>query len=305
MPPFVARSRRDVWVHLMLYPGHTLPTAASPIFVGVGLAIHDGVFAPWPALAAFVCSWLVHVGGVFVDQYQLLARHPGLGEHPELDDAVSEGWLKLPALRLISIAWFVAALVPGIYLWFVLGPPALLLGAIGIASAAWYHAGRPSMAELGLADISFFIMFGVVAVAATYYVQAVACGASDVLPLRALVIGLPAAGLVVNVLIIDDIRDVDFDRIKGWKTTPVRFGVAWSRREHLVLTVFGYLGPVALVGWYGPWMLLPLVTLPFAVAAEIAVWTAPRRELLIPWTPRSAFIGAAHAALFGVALALA
>ncbi len=46
-------SRRELWVRLLLYPTHTLPTAAAPVLVGIGLAIHDHVFAPLPALVGF------------------------------------------------------------------------------------------------------------------------------------------------------------------------------------------------------------------------------------------------------------
>jgi 1,4-dihydroxy-2-naphthoate octaprenyltransferase len=288
----------------MLYPGHTLPTAAAPIFAAVGLAIHDGVFAFWPAVTAFVCSWLVHVGGVFVDVYKLLLNHPTIHEHPELNEAIAHGWLRLPMLRLAALAWFVVALVPGIYLYWVVGPPSLALGGVGIVAAAWYNAGPRSMAELGLADLVFFVMFAFVAVAATYYVQAVACHAAVTLPPMALLVGVPIGALVVNVLVIDDIRDIEFDRQKGWRTTPVRFGVAWSRREHLALTVVAYSMPFWFASQFGVWLLLPLVTLPVAIAAERAVWTAPSREALFPWTPRSAFLSMIYGLLLGLGLAL-
>ena len=289
---------RRIWVHLMLYPGHTLPTAAAPILVGAGLALRDGVFHPLPVLVAFLCSWMVHVGGVFSDVYTLVTRWPNLREHPELDDAIATGALRLPVLRAATLAWFVVALIPGIYLLHAVGPVSLALGAIGIVAAAWYAVGRPSMAELGLADPIFFLMFGVVAPAATYYVQA------HTLTWGALLAGLPMAALVNNVLVIDDARDIDFDRKKGWRTTAVRHGLAGTRVLHLALSIAGYAGCAVLALVYGPWLLLPLITLPFAAAAELAVWSAPRREALIPWTPRSAFIAMAFAALTGLGLLL-
>jgi 1,4-dihydroxy-2-naphthoate octaprenyltransferase len=298
-------SRRDIWIHLMLYPGHTLPTAAAPVLVGMGLAIHDHVFALGPLLAAFLASWLVHLGGIFVDVHQLVTRWPTIREHPELNDAVARGDLRVPVLRAAILGWFAAALIPGAYLFHVLGPPSILLGVIGIVAAAWYALGRPSMAELGLADPIFFGMFGVVAVAATYYVQAVASGAAVTLPTAAFLVGLPMGAAVTNVLVIDDIRDVEFDRAKGWRTTAVRFGVAGSRRLHLAFTIFAY-GALPVLAWLrGPWLLLPLATLPVAILAERAVWTAPRREALIPWTPRSAFLSMIYAALLGLGLAIA
>ena len=69
-------------------------------------------------------------------------------------------------------------------------------------------------------------MFGVVAVAGAYYVQAApAYGATagsllvlQALPLKALVVGLPVGALVTNVLLVDDIRDRNFDALKGWRT---------------------------------------------------------------------------------------
>ncbi len=305
MTPGPAPSTRNIWVHLMLYPTHTLPTAAAPILVGVGLALHHGMFALWPAVAAFVCSWFVHLGGVFIDVYQLLVRHPTLHEHPELNEAVAEGALRLPVLWWAALAWFAGALIPGAYLLALVGMPAIPLGLVGIVTSVWYAAGSRPMAALGLADPVFFVMFGAVAVAGTYYVQAVSHQAAVPLPLSALLVGLPVGALVTNVLVIDDIRDAGFDTAKGWRTTAVRFGVPWSRREHVALTVFAYLAPFGLALAFGPWLLLPVVTLPLAVMAERAVLTAGSRELLIPWTPRSAFLAMGYAFLLALGLALA
>ena len=281
----------------MLYPGHTLPTAIAPILVAAGLAQHDGTFRFWPLFVAFVCSWMVHCGGVFTDVHELITRWPNLREHPELDDALASGRLRISTLRAATVAWFVLALVPGIYLLRVVGPAVSIgLAAFGIIAAAGYSFG---MARRGLADPIFLAMFGVIAPAAAYYVQALHVTTA------ALLVGIPTAALVNNVLAIDDMRDIEFDRLKGWRTTAVRYGLTGSRALHLWQTLVAYAGTVILAFVYGPWLLLPLVTLPFAVAAERAVLHATRREPLIPWTPRSAFLAALHAMLVGIGLALA
>ena len=100
-PPSAAPSpsARTIWVDLLLYPTHTLPTALAPVLVGVGLAIHDGVFAPLPALVGFLGSWAIHVAGVFTDNHELLRKHPQLPEHPELTQALRTGTLRLSTLR--------------------------------------------------------------------------------------------------------------------------------------------------------------------------------------------------------------
>ena len=59
----VALTAREIWIRLLLYPSHTLPTSAAPVLVGIGLAVSDHILAPMPILIGFLASWLVHAGG--------------------------------------------------------------------------------------------------------------------------------------------------------------------------------------------------------------------------------------------------
>lgn len=70
-------SRRDMWIHMLLYPGHTLPTALAPVLVAVGLALHGRVFAAWPAFLALLAGWLVQLGGVLTGQLREPRPAPG------------------------------------------------------------------------------------------------------------------------------------------------------------------------------------------------------------------------------------
>jgi 1,4-dihydroxy-2-naphthoate octaprenyltransferase len=265
-----ALSRRQIWTHWLVYPGHTLPTALAPVVVGIGIAVRDGVLAPWPALAGFMASWLIHVGGVLIDNYQLLVRHPTNSEHPELIEALRAGTLKLTALRRAAVGCFVLAALTGPYLYAVAGWPVIVLGGVGMLASMLYAGGPRPYAGLGLADPVFFIMFGVVGAAGMYYVQAAAfVGPETTLrafPVLALVAGLPVGALVTNVLIIDDIRDREADAGKGWRTAAVRFGRGFSRAELVVLAVLAYVAPVWLWRAFdlSPLVLLPLLTLPVA-----------------------------------------
>src|SRR5512138_2470893 len=170
-PPRARRaSTRIIWVDLLLYPTHSLPTAAAPVLVGLGLAWRDGVLAPLPALVAFLGSWFVHVAGVFADNHELLRRHPGLQEHPELDAAIADGSLTLGQIKAAIAGWLALALLTAPWLVRIGGAPVLVLGAIGVAVSVSYNAGL-AYVRRGAADPVFFVMFGVVGVAGTYYIQ--------------------------------------------------------------------------------------------------------------------------------------
>jgi len=309
-----ASSRRDIWVDLLLYPGHTLPTAAAPVIVAAGLAVHDHVFLALPLFVGFLASWLIHVGGVFTDNYVLISEHPELPEHPELLAALKDGTLTLRGLMLAIAACFVLAVLTGPYLLAVAGIPTIVLGLIGILASLGYCLGPVSMTRLGIADLLFFIMFGIVAVAGAYYVQAAPVyGASAgtllvprALPLSAFVVGLPVGALITNVLLIDDIRDRKFDALKGWHTEPVRFGLAFTRGEFVALAVFSYALPFWF--WLGlgfsPWVLLALLTLPEAISITRLVCTTDEFAKLRPMTRRAARLSLDYAILLAIGLAV-
>ncbi len=303
---------RIIWIDLLLYPTHSLPTATAPVLVGLGLAWRDGVFAPLPALVGFLGSWFIHVAGVFADNHELLRRHPGLGEHPELDSAIADGSLALWMIRAAIAGWLLLALVTAPWLWRIGGTPVLALGVAGIGVSLSYNAGW-AYVRRGIADPIFFLMFGVVGVVGTYYIQVAAMhGAAApwallaALPLRVWVVGLPAGAIVTAVMLIDDLRDREFDRAKGWRTGAVVFGTRFSVAEITALFAFAYAAPVAFwVGLgLGAWALLPLASAPLAWRILGALRAAARREDLVPLTPRTALLAAVHSALLAAGLAL-
>src|SRR5512133_1820264 len=245
-------SMRIIWIDLLLYPTHSLPTAAAPVLVGLGLAYHDGVLAPLPALLGLLGSWFIHVAGVFADNHELLRRHPGLGEHPELDRAIQDGTLALWMVKAAIAGWLLLALLVAPWLWRVGGTPVLAAGALGIAASLSYNAG-PAYVRRGVADPIFFLMFGAVAVALTYYIQVAAVrGAPEPwallasVPVSAWIAGLPAGAIVTAVMLIDDLRDRDFDRAKGWRTGAVVLGVRLVKIEIAALLAFAYVAPLGL-----------------------------------------------------------
>jgi len=140
-----------------------------------------------------------------------------------------------------------------------------------------------------------------VAVIGTYYVQA-----PGPVPLAACLVGLPVGALVVNVLLIDDLRDHAFDRAKSWRTGAVRFGVPFVQAEIRLLTGFAYLCPVLF--WLALdtsfWVLLPLLTLPAAWLLARHVTHPAFAETSTRTTGRAAVLSAMFGALLGLGLAL-
>jgi 1,4-dihydroxy-2-naphthoate octaprenyltransferase len=305
-------SPHTIWIDLLVYPTHSLPTAVAPVLVGVGLAAHDGVLAPVPALIGFLGSWVIHVAGVFTDNHELLRKHPGLPEHPELTRAIADGTLKLSTLRAAIAGCLVLATMTAPYLHSIGGGPVLALGAIGIAASLSYNGGL-AYVRRGLADPVFFVMFGVLAVLGTYYIEVAARYGARApwdlmasMPLPVFLVGLPAGAIVTSVMLVDDIRDREFDALKGWRTAAVRRGDRWDRSKIAMLVAFAYLAPILfwLALGFDAWVLLPLTSIPVAYRTVKAVRTAGSRADLAPLSARMARLAVIHSALLATGLAL-
>ncbi len=302
-------SLREVWTRKLIYPGHTLPTAIAPVFVGIGLAIHGHVFAALPAALAFFAGWLIQFAGVVTDNYENLVRQPDDREHPELVQAVASGLLSLNTLRTTIIVSYGLAVLAGFALLAMAGWPVIVIGLLSILASWAYSAGPWPFGRYGFADPLFFLFFGTMSVIGTYYVQAATVLGPEhwrqALPMTAVVASLPIGALITNILIIDDIRDRDFDAVKGKNTIAVRFGRGWSRAEFLCLLIFAYLMPFWLWRGFGfsAWVLLPLVTIPIAYLVTRAVWTRDRFQDLVPMTPRMAMLTVAYSVCLAAAFA--
>jgi len=306
-------THRRIWIDLLLYPTHSLPTAAAPVLVGLGLAARAGELAPGPALVAFLGSWLVHVAGVFTDNHELLRRHPDVAEHPELTAAVGDGTLSLSGLRTAIAACLALALATAPWLYGIGGAPVLVLGAVGIASSLGYHGWPLAYVRAGLADPVFLFLFGVVGVAGTVYIQAASRHGAPApwellagLPPETWYAGLPCGALVTAVMLVDDLRDRHFDRVKGWRTGAVRYGLDAVRDEITVLVGLACAAPLVfwLAGGMGPAVLLPLLVTPLAWQVVSAVRRLEQPRDLFPQSPRMARLGLLHSALLAVGLAL-
>ncbi|MGK2963823.1 MAG: 1,4-dihydroxy-2-naphthoate octaprenyltransferase [Gemmatimonadaceae bacterium] len=304
-------TRRETWTRKLIYPGHTLPTAAAPAVVAIGLAIHNHVFAPLPALLAFLAGWLIQFAGVVTDNYENLLRQPDDREHPELVDAVATGLITLPGLRATIIVCYALAALAGLYLAFIGGAPVIAIGVLSIIASWAYSAGAWPVGRIGLADPLFFVFFGVVSVVGTYYVQTAAVLGTGYwtagFPASAFAVSLPVGALTTSILVIDDIRDRDFDVVKGKKTIAVRFGPRWSRAEFTALLTLSYAAPFWL--WLriglGAWTLLPLLTLPLAWMMVRAIRTRSNFSELVPMTPRAAMLCLSYSVLLAIGLAVA
>jgi 1,4-dihydroxy-2-naphthoate octaprenyltransferase len=293
----VAAARPDrarVWLLALRVP--TLAAAVVPVMVGSAVAARQGFFRAGPALAALAGALLIQIGTNFANDlydYQKGADHGGRTGPMRV---LAAGWLAPDEIRRAMVASFALAALAGVYLASVGGWPIVAIGIASIAAGIGYTAGRWALGYNGLGDAAVFFFFGVVAVAGTAYVQT-----GSLSPL-ALAAALPVGALCTNILVVNNIRDADADKVSGKRTLAVTLGRAAARAEYTLMAALAYAIPVLL--WRGGELraagLLPLLTLPLALSLLRVVFTRTDGPSL-----NRALVAAARLhALFGLLFAL-
>ncbi|MHB8620417.1 MAG: 1,4-dihydroxy-2-naphthoate octaprenyltransferase, partial [Chloroflexota bacterium] len=180
------------------------------------------------------------------------------------------------------------------------GWPILLVGIMCIAAAILYTGiGPVSLADRGLGDPAAFLFFGVVGVCGSAYVQ------SGALTADAVVNSFPMGLLVTAILVVNNLRDIDPDRMANKRTMAVLLGRSAARIEYLLFIVASYALPLLRWGLHpgSSWFLLPWLTLPAAIGTTRAVFRDEGASLN-RCLARTALITLLFALLFSASLIL-
>jgi 1,4-dihydroxy-2-naphthoate octaprenyltransferase len=236
----------------------TLPAAIIPVMVGTALAAahQAGDYAAAGICLAF--ALLVQIGTNFANDYFDFVKGADTAERVGPRRAVAAGLISPSAMLAATALVLGAAFLVGLLLVRSGGWVLLPIGIVSIVCAIAYTGGPFPLGYHGLGDIFVFIFFGLVAVCATFYVQAghvtpdvVSCAAA---------VGLLAA----NIIIPNNYRDMETDALAGKKTLVVRFGRRFAVWQYALSATVALLCPPALLlaGYRWP-VLLPLILFPW------------------------------------------
>ena len=297
-PGDLAASRPRLWLEAAR--PRTLPAAIAPVLAASALAWHDGAFAPAPAALCLAFALLVQVATNFANDYFDFVKGADTAARVGPRRAVAAGLIAPGTMKRAIAATFAAAFITGLGLlpwggWWLLG-----VGVASLASGYAYTGGPWPLAYHGLGDLFVFLFFGLVAVAATYALQAGSVTA------EAWLVAVGIGALAANILVVNNYRDAETDAVAGKRTLVVRWGRDAAKVQFVASLVVAGLVPAAL--WqrgFGPWVLLPLVLTPVAVRHVRALRPAAGAAALITLLGATGKLLALYAALLAIGLVLA
>jgi 1,4-dihydroxy-2-naphthoate polyprenyltransferase len=167
-------------------------------------------------------------------------------------------------------AAFVLAGCCGLYLALQAGSaqwPLVALIVFGALSAYFYTAPPFALKNRGFGDIQVMLSFALLMVFGAFYVQ------TETLSWLPLIAALPIGLLVVDILHINNLRDLATDRAAGLTTIAIALGEPGAKRLHNLYVVAAYGVTVGLIAFalLPPWTLIVFASMPAAIKLSRAV----------------------------------
>lgn len=247
----------------------TLLACAVPVLVGAALAQAQGRFKLWPVLAALVCAGLLQIGTNLYNDYADFKKGADTADRLGPARATQKGWLTPKQVFWGAAACFAASVLLGSSLVWVGGWPILVVGVLSVLCGYAYTGGPLPLAYHGLGELFVLLFFGLVAVAGTYYVQALSLHPSLWWA------AVPVGALASAILVVNNLRDRLTDARANKRTLAVRLGATATRVEYSALLAVSYASPLlaALLGVASWGWMLSWITLPLALREARAIWT--------------------------------
>ncbi len=263
----------------------TLTVSLASVILGVSLAHRDGYFSGLYLTLTLLGALLIQIGTNLCNDYYDFQKGTDTHERVGPVRVTQAGLISPQKVKAAFIGVFILAAVFGVFLVLRGGWVFLLIGVASILSGIAYTAGPYALAYWGLGELFVLIFFGPVAVAGTYYIQALRFSWTAVWT------GIAVGLLDCAILAVNNLRDIEQDRKAHKKTLAVRFGRQFANFEY----VFCLLVPALIAFWLHAWAASLVVVLALLVM---------RKSSLDKLLPQTALLVLVFAVVFSVQIIL-
>jgi 1,4-dihydroxy-2-naphthoate octaprenyltransferase len=234
----------------------TLPAAIAPVIVGTSLADQIKVIN---ALLALIVSLSLQIAVNYANDFSDGVRGTDSNRIGPTRLVASE-LATASSVKNASFISFFIAIIAGTVLALNTSVWLISVGFISILAAWGYTGGKKPYGYLGFGELAVFMFFGIVATVGSYYVQVEQISSS------ALLLSIPMGSLSCAILVINNLRDLNQDKLVSKRTMAVKLGDANTRIFYLLLLVLAQVSAAAAAS-INNYALLTLLWLPLTYSA--------------------------------------
>lgn len=255
-----------IWVQA-LRP-KTLMASFSPVLIGASFAFKAGSFSLFYVLVTLFVALGIQITANLANDYFDFAKGA--------DTPTRKGPVRVTQAGLISPEKMKQAILVTVLLTSLLSSLLILRGGTLIATlsslsillALGYTTGPFPLAYLGLGDLFVLFFFGPIATGGTYFLQ------TGELFFPVIAAGIGCGLISTAILTVNNVRDIDEDRVAHKKTLSVRFGKSFGKWEYTLALLLAPI-PACFSGLF-----LPLLMLVLAIPLIRTIWKNESAHIL-------------------------
>ena len=217
----------------------TLLAILAPIIVGLSLSYKiSGTINWFLSLMIIASAILLQIGSNYANDAYDFLRGADNKFRKGPRRMVQEGNLSINAVLNAMYFIFIVSVIIGYFLAKIGGWPIVIIGLSSIIFAIIYTGGPYPLAYNGFGDITVFIFFGLIATVGTVYLQLINLN----IHINDFVIEIFIASAAVGclntaILVVNNLRDIDSDKLVNKKTLAVKFGSKFTCYEFAILLI--------------------------------------------------------------------
>ena len=208
---------KNVLLWFRIVRPQTLFASLCPVIVAL-LTMNETVVSWTIAWVTIVCALGLQILSNLINDYYDFVRGTDKKGRAGFKRALAEGEVSENQMRRACLVTLAICIISGLYLVANGGWVILAIGVTALLFAWLYTATSHSLSYLGIADIFVFLYYGVIASSGTYFLQ------TGSFSWEVFFAGAVCGLISMCVLLINNLRDMDDDRLAGKRTLPVRFG---------------------------------------------------------------------------------
>lgn len=279
-----------------------LTASVAPVLVGSALGYAaTGIFSPVLFILALLAIMALHSGAnVANDYFDHISGNDWANKNPTPFSGgrrfIQERILSPKATLLISLFWLtVGSIIGVIILLLTQSIFILVLGLVGLLGGFFYTAPPVKLGYRYVGEFVIALLFGLLAVYGSYYLQAETIDITPILP--ACLVSI----LIFLVILVNEFPDLKADSAVNKKTLVVFLGAPVAIWIYRVVLFASFVVAAAMLIYGGMFYagLFYLFTLPIAI---VAAWFANKKDLTTPGKYRASQITVILHALGSLAL---
>ncbi|MFP3893259.1 1,4-dihydroxy-2-naphthoate polyprenyltransferase [Exiguobacterium indicum] len=293
---------KSIAVYWRMTRPHTLTASFVPVVVGTAVvaprveSIRLDLF-----VAMLIASMLIQIATNLFNEYYDYKRGLDTEESVGIGGSIVRDGFKPGTILAFALTLYGISALLGVYLCIETSWWLLVVGLISMFVGYIYTGGPLPIAYTPFGEVVAGFFMGYIIIAISAYLQI------GYVPTEAVAISVPVAILIGSILLANNIRDLDNDKVNGRKTIACLVG---HRRAVYVLIGFFAAAVLSLiiavlafeVSWFA---LLALLSIPLMIKAVRLFWKDLPPEKLMPGMAQTGKVNTIFGLLLAISLVIA